>query len=72
MVRLHRPEVTLPCLAVVARHVGQGLRDYNLSLAHDRQASQLQLQEGKLSNQVLCLGLRTTHVFDRKIVEPLL
>jgi hypothetical protein len=28
--------LTLPCLAVLARHVGQGLRDYNLSLAHDR------------------------------------
>jgi len=28
--------VTLPCLAVLARHVGQGLRDHNLSLAHDR------------------------------------
>ncbi|MDQ6670733.1 MAG: hypothetical protein M3069_08265 [Chloroflexota bacterium] len=30
------PEITLPCLAVLARHVGQGLRDHNLSLAHDR------------------------------------
>jgi hypothetical protein len=28
--------MTLPCLAVLARHVGQGLRDTNLSLAHDR------------------------------------
>jgi hypothetical protein len=28
--------VTLPCLAVLARQVGQGLRDHNLSLAHDR------------------------------------
>jgi hypothetical protein len=28
--------VTLPCLAVLARHVGQGLRDHNLSLADDR------------------------------------
>jgi hypothetical protein len=28
--------VTLPCLAALARHVGQGLRDHNLSLAHDR------------------------------------
>src|SRR5918994_4072300 len=27
---------TLPCLAVLARHVVQGLRDYNLTLAHDR------------------------------------
>jgi hypothetical protein len=30
------PQVTLPCLAVLARHVGQGLRDHNLALAHDR------------------------------------
>jgi hypothetical protein len=30
------PSITLPCLAVVARHVGQGLRDHNLSIAHDR------------------------------------
>ena len=29
------PRVTLPCLAVVARHVGQGLRDRNLAIAHD-------------------------------------
>lgn len=28
--------VSLPCLAVLARHVGQGLRDRNLSLMHDR------------------------------------
>jgi hypothetical protein len=28
--------VTLLCLAVLARHVGQGLRDHNLSLADDR------------------------------------
>ena len=28
--------VTLPCLAVLARHVGQGLRDANLAIAHDR------------------------------------
>jgi len=32
------PEVTLPSLAVLARHVGQGLRDHNLTLAHDRDA----------------------------------
>ena len=31
-----RADVTLPCLAVVARHVGQGLRDHNLALAADR------------------------------------
>ena len=30
------PEVTLPSLAVLARHIGQGLRDYNLTLAGDR------------------------------------
>jgi hypothetical protein len=29
------PHATLACLAVLARHVGQGLRDYNLTLAHD-------------------------------------
>lgn len=39
-------EVTVACLAVLARHVGQGLRDHNLSLAHDRQ--QLQLTRAKL------------------------
>ena len=31
------PAVTLPCLAVLARHVGQGLRDTNLAIAHDRE-----------------------------------
>jgi len=30
-----RADVTLPCLAVLARHVGQGLRDHNLALATD-------------------------------------
>jgi hypothetical protein len=30
------PKVTLPSLAVLARHVGHGLRDHNLTLAHDR------------------------------------
>jgi hypothetical protein len=30
------PEVVVPSLAVLARHVGQGLRDHNLMLAHDR------------------------------------
>lgn len=30
------PEWTLPCLAVLARHMVQGLRDFNLTLAHDR------------------------------------
>jgi hypothetical protein len=29
-------DVALACLAVLARHVGQGLRDHNLSMAHDR------------------------------------
>jgi hypothetical protein len=28
--------VGLPCLAALARHVVQGLRDHNLTLAHDR------------------------------------
>ena len=40
------PQVTLPCLAVLARHVGQGLRDHNLSLAHDR--PRLHLERRKL------------------------
>src|SRR5437870_6522133 len=31
-----RAEVTLPCLAVLARHVGQGFRDHNLAMAADR------------------------------------
>jgi len=30
------PSITLPCLAVLARHIVQGLRDHNLTLAHDR------------------------------------
>jgi hypothetical protein len=29
--------VTLPALAVLARHVGQGLRDTNLTIAHDKE-----------------------------------
>jgi hypothetical protein len=37
---------TLPCLAVLARHVGQGLRDHNLGLAHDR--PRLRLERRKL------------------------
>jgi hypothetical protein len=41
-----QPEVTLPCLAVLARHVGQGLRDHNLTLAHDR--ARLNAERGKL------------------------
>ncbi len=31
------PAITLPCLAVLARHIGQGLRDRNLAIAHDRE-----------------------------------
>jgi hypothetical protein len=30
-------EATLACLAVLARHIGQGLRDANLAIAHDRE-----------------------------------
>lgn len=30
------PGCTLPCLAALARHVGQGLRDHNVGLIHDR------------------------------------
>lgn len=65
---LGRPEVTLPCLAVVARHIVQGLRDFNLTLAHDR--SRLHAERRKLlfldsaalldgppaSESVLCLA----------------
>lgn len=40
------PETTLPCLAVLARHIGQGLRDHNLTLAHDR--PRLRAARGKL------------------------
>ena len=40
------PTSTLASLAVLARHVGQGLRDYNLSLAHDR--GRLRLKRRKL------------------------
>jgi hypothetical protein len=40
------PAVTLPCLAALARHVGQGLRDYNLRLVQDR--SRLRAERCKL------------------------
>jgi hypothetical protein len=40
-------QVTLPCLAVLARHVGQGLRDHNLALAHDR--ARLHVERRKLA-----------------------
>jgi hypothetical protein len=40
------PATTLPSLAVLARHVGQGLRDHNLSIAADRQ--RLRLEQRKL------------------------
>ena len=39
-------EETLACLAVMARHIGQGLRDANLAIAHDR--ARLSLQRHKL------------------------
>jgi hypothetical protein len=29
--------IALPCMAVLARHIGQGLRDRNLAMAHDRE-----------------------------------
>ncbi|HEY3064125.1 MAG TPA: hypothetical protein VGL99_34575 [Chloroflexota bacterium] len=41
------PDVTLPSLAVLARHVGQGLRDHNLTLAHDR--ARLRAERRKLA-----------------------
>ena len=40
-------QITVPCLAVLARHVGQGLRDHNLSLAHDR--ARLHVERRKLA-----------------------
>jgi hypothetical protein len=40
------PKVTVPALAVVARHVGQRLRDHNLTLRDDRQ--RLRVERGKL------------------------
>jgi hypothetical protein len=39
--------IALPCLAVLARHVGQGLRDHNLTLAHDR--ARLHVERRKLA-----------------------
>lgn len=40
------PEVTLPCLVVLARHVTQGLRDHNVALMHD--SARLQAERLKL------------------------
>jgi hypothetical protein len=40
------PAITLPCLAVLARHVGQGLLDQNLAIAHDRE--RLRTERAKL------------------------
>src|SRR5205085_8463622 len=40
------PDVGLACLAVLARHVGQGLRDHNLSIAHD--GARLRVERHKL------------------------
>lgn len=40
------PAIALPCLAVLARHVGQGLRDRNLAIAHDRE--RLAVERAKL------------------------
>ncbi len=67
-------ELTLPALAVLARHVVQGLRDYNLTLAHDRQrlrrdrrkllfcdAATL-LEDGPISESVLCVAGATHEV----------
>lgn len=42
------PAVTLPSLAVVARHVGQGLRDYNIAL-RDAGRDRLQAERRKLA-----------------------
>jgi hypothetical protein len=40
------PAITLPSLAVLARHVGQGLRDRNLGIAYDRE--RLAVERAKL------------------------
>jgi hypothetical protein len=39
--------ITLPCLAVLARHVGQGLRDQNLAIGHEDR-ERLRLERAKL------------------------
>lgn len=44
--------MTLPCLAVVARHVGQALRDHNVALLHDR----ARLRAGRLKLGFLSLA----------------
>ena len=67
-------ELTLPALAVLARHVVQGLRDYNLTLVHDRPRLQRErrkllfwdpatlLQRGPTWESVMCLAGATPEV----------
>src|SRR5207302_7252805 len=57
-------EVTLPCLAVLARHVGQGLRDQNLSFAHDR--ARLSLERGKL---IFMDGTELAQIVDERLAR---
>jgi hypothetical protein len=70
-------ELTLPALAVLARHLVQGLRDYNLTLAHDRARLRRErrkllfwdaatlLQDGPTLESVLCLAGATPEVLPR-------
>jgi hypothetical protein len=57
-------EVTLPCLAVLARHVGQGLRDHNLTFARDR--ARLSLERGKL---IFMDGTELAGVVDERLAR---
>lgn len=57
------PALTLPALAVVARHVGQGLRDANLRIAHDRlrlraERSKLAFLDADALAELIALGDR--------------
>lgn len=56
--------VTLPCLAVLARHVGQGLRDHNLTFAHDRE--RLSLERGKL---IFLDGADLARIVDERLAQ---
>jgi len=57
-------EVTLPCLALLARHVGQGLRDHNLTFAHDR--ARLSVERTKL---IFMDGTELTQIVDERLAR---
>ncbi len=57
-------EVSLPCLAVLARHVGQGLRDHNLTFAHDR--ARLRLDRSKL---IFMDGTELAQIVDERLAR---